>query len=432
MKNSCLAALPLALLLASPLARADENTASSWLLGDWDGARTRLHDRGVDLELNWTNELAHNPSGGTGSLTRNAGQFGLGAYFDLEKLWGWNGAAFQVTADERYGRNLGDAAQLGVAMNAHEIYGRGQTWWLTNFYLEQAFADGRVNLRAGKMPVGSEFGYDECHFLNTTACGSTPGNMEGRYWYNWPIGGWGARAQVALSAATYLKAGIYQVNANYVDEDWARDNGWKVINPSGTDGALIPVEFGWTPSWGGLAGHYRLGIWNSSAGGDDLYLDRDGLPRGSTGSDPKHRSHSGGVYLSLKQQLTGGHDGNGLHGFLNLTRIDGTTARYDAQVAGGLFYQGLPWHAADSVGVMAGVTATSDRYTRYVRLWNQTHPDDPLAAAGGAEKVVEAFYEWVPAAWLHVRPSVQYITDPGGEASRGHAVIVGLKTDISF
>ncbi len=427
--------LPLAgALLAGLLpvaARAADADASAWLLGDWDGARTRLHESGVDVQLGWTNETAHNSDGGERSLTRNAGQFVLGTTLDLERLWNWHGARFQITADKRYGRNVADEAGIGVAMNAHEIYGRGQTWWLTNFYLQQDFADGRVSLRAGKMPVGSDFGYDECHFLNTTACGSTPGNMEGRYWYNWPIGSWGLRAQVGLSAETYLKAGIFQVGADYVDDHWARDNGWKLVNPH-TDGALVPVEFGWTPRLAGLAGHYRLGAWVSSAGGEDLYLNRDGLPLGSAGGQPLHRDRSRGDYLSLKQQLTGSADGTGLHGFVNLTRADSRTARYDAQAVAGVFYQGLPWHAADSVGMMAGITSVSDRYTDRARLWNQFHPDDRQVPAGGAEKVVEAFYEWRPLPSITLRPSVQYIASPGGEASRHDAVVWGVKSAIAF
>ncbi len=412
-------------------AQAADADASAWLLGDWDGARTRLHESGVDFQLGWTNETAHNGTGGERSLTRSAGQFVLGTTLDLERLWNWRGARFQITADKRYGRNIADEAGIGVAMNAHEIYGRGQTWWLTDFYLEQTLADGRVSLRAGKMPVGSDFGYDECHFLNTTACGSTPGNMEGRYWYNWPIGSWGLRAQVDLSADTYLKAGIYQVGARYVDDAWARDNGWKIINP-GTDGALVPVEFGWTPHLAGLAGHYRLGGWVSSAGGDDLYLNRDGLPLGSAGGEALHRDRSRGAYLSLKQQLTGSTDGTGLHAFLNLTRIDGRTARYDAQAVAGVFYQGLPWRPADSAGLMIGATSVSDRYTRYARLWNAYHPGERIFPSGGSEKVTEAFYQFTPIPSLSLRPSVQYIVNPGGDTGRHDAVIFGLKTDIAF
>lgn len=432
--NIRILSLAAAALTASAIMPATAQTAdaSPWLLGDWNGARHRLQQAGVDLQLGWTNEVEHNTSGGRRTLTRNAGQLAFGAGLDLERLAGWHGARFQLTATKRYGRNLGDEASLGNAMNAHEIYGRGQTWWLTNFYLDQGFADDRLSLRIGKMPVGSDFGYDECHFLNITACGSTVGNLEGRYWYNWPIGSWGLRLQLRTSADTYLKAGAYQINPHYVDDAWARANGWKVINPSGTDGALLPVEFGWTPAPRGLAGHYRLGAWVSTAGGDDLYLDKNGLPQAETGAAPLHRDRSHGVYLSLKQQLTGDADGTGLHAFLNLTRADSRTARYDGQLTVGARYQGLPWHAADSAGIMIGATTVSARYTRHARAWNAGHPDRTIAAAGGNEKVTEAFYQYVPTPWLRLRPSVQYIVNPGGEMARHDAVVFGLKTDITF
>jgi porin len=32
-------------------------------------------------------------------------------------------------------------------------------------------------------------------------------------------------------------------------------------NPRGTTGALIPLEFGWQPTVGGLPGSYKVGAW---------------------------------------------------------------------------------------------------------------------------------------------------------------------------
>lgn len=420
-----------ALCLLLPLPALATDTAP-WLLGSNDGARMQLRERGVDFQLGWSNEALHNLDGGSRTLTRHAGQVALGATLDLERLWNWDGARFQITVDKRYGDNLADDAALGTLLGPHEIYGRGQTWWLTNFHLDQDLLDKRVQLRVGKMPVGSDFGFDQCDFLNLTACGSPPGNIEGRYWHNWPIGPWGARVQLALGPQAHLKLGVYQVNARYVDDGWARDNGWKLDNPSGTVGALVPMELGWTPRLHGLPGDHRVGAWISSAGGDDLYLNAQHLPLATAGGSALHRDRSYGAYLSLQQQLSGSDDGAGLHGFLNLTHADSRTARVNRQITAGLVYRQLPWRPADSVGVMAGVNAASEQYSRFARQWNALHPTDTRPLAGGSEKVVEMFYQWVPQPWLRVRPSLQYIARPGGQENSTDALLLGLKSDVVF
>ena len=135
------------------------------------------------------------------------------------------------------------------------------------------------------MTVGEDFFSFSCDFQNLTFCGSQPGNLVGGYWVNWPTSQWGARAKVHTSAETYAQIGVYQVNPNYVDDGWARRNGWKLNNPGGTTGALIPLEFGWMPTIEGRPGTYRAGVWYNTSNGKDLYEDVNGNARGITGLD---------------------------------------------------------------------------------------------------------------------------------------------------
>ena len=403
-----------------------------WLFGDQDGTRGNLKERGFDFDISLHDETMRNLDGGERKTTRSAGQINFGATLDLERLMNWKGGTFQVTMDKRYGDNLADKASLGTAMGPHEIWGRGQTWWLTNFYLDQQFGE-HFNVRVGKMPMGSEFGFDKCDFLNLSACGSQIGNMEGRYWLNWPIGTWGARFRFDVNESAHVKLGVFQMNPNYTDDAWVQDNGWKVINPSGTTGAVIPLEFNWTPKFGGLAGDYRFGVWTSTAGGDDLYYNELGQPRGVVGGNALHRDRSHGGYISAQQQLTGDADGTGLHAFVNLGRADSSTARWNRQVSVGAVYRHLPWRPADNAGVLLASTAASEQYTRFAREYNAANPNDKIAVSAGTEKVLEVFYQWQPTSWLSLRPSVQYISRPGGrQGSDGDAVLLGLKTDVTF
>ena len=49
-----------------------------WLLGDWNGARTRLKERGIDFQFGYTGEFAYNATGGIESKARYTDQYVAG------------------------------------------------------------------------------------------------------------------------------------------------------------------------------------------------------------------------------------------------------------------------------------------------------------------------------------------------------------------
>ena len=130
------------LVLATSLAgvaRADQWTVPSvpWLLGDWGGLRTRLYQQGVDFQFGYANEFGTNTQGGVKRWVGYADQSQAGATFNLERLLGVKDAIFQVTFTERTGRNLVTDAQLNTLQLVQEVWGRGQTARLTQFWYDQ-------------------------------------------------------------------------------------------------------------------------------------------------------------------------------------------------------------------------------------------------------------------------------------------------------
>lgn len=84
---------------------------SPWMTGDWGGLRTDWLNKGVDIKMGYTGESASNVHGGYNGhdkVTRYADQFNLGADIDLQKLLGWNDAAFSVSVTNRNGDNIND------------------------------------------------------------------------------------------------------------------------------------------------------------------------------------------------------------------------------------------------------------------------------------------------------------------------------------
>ena len=262
---------------------------------------------------------------------------------------------------DRNGRDLGADAQIGNNQLLQEVYGRGQTWHLTILALDQKFLDGKLDWRIGRLPVGEDFASFSCDFQNLTFCGAQPGNIVGDYWVNWPTSQWATRLKLHTSEHTYVQIGAYQVNPNYVDDSYARHNGWKPDFPGGTTGALIPLEFGWQPLIDGLPGSYKVGVWYNTSDGADLYLDIHHQPIAITGEAPLQHDHRDGAYVNFQQQVSGTADGHGATVFFNMTQADRATSATDRQIAMGMEYKGPFDRAADSIGFALGATHANGR-----------------------------------------------------------------------
>ncbi|MDM0028852.1 carbohydrate porin [Variovorax saccharolyticus] len=421
----------LGLSIGASGARADQAVPGSYLLGDWGGQRTRLEDQGVRLSFEYGSQVAHNFSGGSDRLTRYADQWMFQATVDMQKRWGWKGATFQGTITDRNGRNLGADAKIGNSMLLQEIYGRGQTWHLTQFWVNQRLLDDRLQVKFGRLTVGEDFASFLCDFQNLTFCGSQPGNLVSNYWVNWPTSQWALRVKVQSSERTYLQSGVYQVNPRYVEDDYARRSGWTLGSPSGTTGALIPLELGWQVVPGGRSGSYKVGAWYNTSDGADLYDDTARNSRGLTGLDPLQHSGQYGAYLNFQQQITGTGEGRGASVFLNITQTDRRTAVLDRQIAFGVVYQGPFGQVRDAIGLAMGATHNNARHASHVRDSN-ARTSQAIAAGGGNEYAIEAYYTWAPLPGLYVRPNVQYIVHPGGTSANRNAFVLGLKTQVSF
>src|SRR5260221_9434767 len=410
----------LTLAFASVDTFADEVSPNQGLLGDWGGLRTRLYQQGVDFQLGYTTELAYNAQGGDSDLLRNADQLNLGTTLDLEKMLGWSNARFEITITERGGDNLSNDANLGTLQQVQEIFGRGQTWRWTQFWYDQVFFDGGLDIKLGRLGVGDDFMSFSCLFQNLSFCGSLPGNIVSN-WYNWPVSQWGTRAKVTIGPEWYAEVGAYQINPSYLDTR----NSLKLNNPDGTIGSLIPVEIGWTPKLGsaGLPGMYRIGAWYDSANQPDVL---------TAGTSAATQSNESGAYLMLQQQVTGVQGGaRGLNLFANFVQADRDTATIDQLITLGLFYTG-PFDARpqDDLGFAVGRTHVNSRVADAQSAQNAAGLG-PVSVQH-SEYPVELYYSFNVAQWLTLRPNPQYIFRPGGTSDNTDVVVAGLKASIKF
>jgi porin len=404
--------------------------APETLFGDWGGVRTDLDNAGVKVSLGYKGEFAANVSGGQRHDATENGQIALTGTFDMGRLAGIQGGTFQTTVTYRNGKDLGSHGGLGVLQQVQEVYGRGQTWRLTEFWYQQELADGHVFLKAGRFPAG-DFNIFDCDFMNLTFCGAPAGNIIGNYWYNWPVAQWSGWAKVQSNNA-YIKVGVNEDNRNNLDNAF-------FISRGDPHGMIVHAEIGWTPTFGGgkLPALIKAGYWHTSGNDADVLVDIDHDPLALSELPALQRRGQYGFYVQGQAQLTGEATrdpvsgvftrSRGLNAFFNFTRADPKTATQLDQETVGLYYNApLAGRQKDQAGVAVGRTGFNGRAARSLLIADQA------AEKPKAEYVGEVFYAAAVIPGLSVRPNVQYIVDPGGYSHRTDVVILGTRFDVAF
>jgi porin len=404
--------------------QADEQVPyANMLTGDWNGWRSQLHDDGFDFSVGYTTETAGNVQGGAKQGVRYTDQFAFGATLDLNKLLGLNDAHLQISITDRNGRNLSSDVHLDTLQLVQEVYGRDQTWRITQFWYEQAYFDKALDWKIGRLTVGEDFASFSCSFQNLTFCGAPPGNIVGNYWYNWPVSQWASRVKADVPNFGYVQLGAYEINPSYLTRAYAFDPG----DPPGATGALIPAELGWLPTFGQLAGSYKFGAWYNTSSTDDVVENTQGQLLAIDGGQPMQRDGAYGAYINFLQQLTPGGD---LSAFFNVTVADRRTATIDSQIALGITYQ-APFNIRpkDDIGLAFGRTHVNDRVAEAENAQNAAGLG-PVPVQH-SEYVAELYYTIHVTDWLNLRPNLQYIHQPGG-IDQTDDIILGLKTTLSF
>lgn len=127
---------------------------SPWMFGDWNGQRVICSKKAMisasDILEKWPHCWMQNIH--PAMALNNADQFAIGAHLDLEKILGWQDTEAQITVTERNGHSL---SQTSDALNGHlssvqEVWGRGQTWRLTDFWIKEKFLDQKLDVKAGR------------------------------------------------------------------------------------------------------------------------------------------------------------------------------------------------------------------------------------------------------------------------------------------
>lgn len=405
---SCLSVLSLSIWTQQAVAASAFDPSSPWMLGDWNGKRTELQQKGYDFSMGYTGEVATvlDSKDTSSHGTEYSGQLALGTHFDLQKLLGWQDTEAQITLTYRDGRNLTNTAPAlaGQVSSVQEVWGRGQTWRLTDLWIKKKFFDQALDVKVGRFGEAEDFNSFACDFQNLALCGSQMGNWAGDQWYNWPVSQWAARVKYQVTPEVYAQVGVFEYNP----ENLKRSKGFN-LSTDGSHGALIPAELVWTPKLGAnqLKGEYRAGYYYSTA--DANKLDDQGNALAETG-------HKQGGWITARQQVTA-HQGNterGLSIWANVVFFDDkTNAISDVQNIALSYIGAFDSRPKDEIAL------------GFARIHKEIDGFDN-------EYNAELYYGIHAANWLTIRPNVQYVRHVGAIKDGNNAWVGGIKFQTVF
>ena len=383
---------------------------------DTESEETDLAAAGIGLQLSTTQIYQQNVRGGISGHRRKgrfSGSYDLELSADLEKLLGIEGGSFYMLTEGSYSDGI-DSPSVGSFFGVNGDAGGNRSIDVTELWYEQGFADGALRVRIGKLDLTGGFEHHGCPV--SFDC-SSYGNDENTQFLNnalvnnptipFPENGLALAVYYKLLELWYVSAAVADAQAD------SRETGFKTTFCD-EDYFFYIFETGITPrldsAKGPLQGAYRVGLWY------------DPQPKANSDSSKNYRDDVG-FYLSCDQMLakenTDPEDSQGLgtffrFGYANSKRND--VANFWSI---GFQYQGLVENRDDDVlGAGFAQGFFSDKAS-------STYKDD-------YESVFEVYYNARIAPWLAVSPSLQYITNPGGNQAGSDAVVLAIRTQISF
>jgi porin len=348
------------------------------------------------LQVTYTSELIGNVAGGVERGARYLDNLDMVFEADLDALAGWKGARLHVYGLYNNGASISEL--VGDAQAVSNLETGVQAIRLYEAWIDQKFGDN-VSLRAGLYDLNSEFdALDASGLFVGSAHGiGTDFSQSGRNGPSiFPSTSLAARLEVKPAEGWVIRTAILDGVPGDPDRP-ART----VVRLGNGDGALLVGEVE-APVVGGrlLLGHWRYTAhFDAIAGG-----------RGAGNS---------GSYVRAELPLSDQPDGK-IDGFARLGVASGRFNMFDSFASTGLKFTGwVPGRGEDEFGIAVAAAFTSE-------------PWRTLTGAAPAEVAFEATYRTQLTPWLAVQPNAHYIRRPAADPTIDDAVVLGIRTEISF
>ena len=397
------------------------------LLGDPDGLRTELATSlGIAITPAYIGEVMGNPTGGIKQGVTYDGLFNVPLDIDVDRLTRnlTHDLTFHVNALWLQGQGL-SVRHTGDFSNTSNIAGYN-TVRLQEMWFQQQFWDKRGSVRFGILAADAEFftTSNGTLFLNGTFGAFTLVGANLPDPPIFPVAAPGVRFAIQPTSKFSFQAGIYGGDSGGSQDENSRGTNFNLRT---RDGALIFSEVAYylnqSPGDRGLTGTYKLGAFVHT--GSQAFQTFDSQTRVALGTgNSEDRSTNYGIYGVIDQDLlkSGGHT---ISGFLRIGGAPSDVNFVSFYIDGGVNFTGfVPGRTRDVAGVAVAHSSISDDYSSSSRAQGGT--------GFSSETVVEATYRVQLAPWWSVQPDLQYIFNPSGASGSHDALVLGMRTAVTF
>lgn len=404
--------------------------------GDPTGARKRLSERGVVYGLEYTNDVLSNLHGGLRTGTIDQGKLQGILTVDFGKLAGWNGLtgfanAFFIHNTGRIRRDYVGAINTIAAIEAVPTVRLSELW------LEQKFADGKVSLRVGQLAADAEF------FIAPISTGFLQSDWPTIFALNLPSGGPayplstpGARLKVEPVSGVALLAAVFNgdpAGPGIPGEEQQRNKHGLNFRMSDPPFAIGEAQFRGTsgPAESALATLFKIGGWWHFGSFENQRYAYEGLllaDPASSGRPSLFRSNDG-IYATIDQQLfrpRGSDAATGIWVYSRMSLSPSDRNPISSYVDGGVVFNGMvPGRPQD----WFGASVIHARFSSSVRAFDL----DTIALTGRLvpvrdyETSIELTYSAQVVPGWTVQPDLQFIRHPAGDAKR-NATVAGVRS----
>ncbi len=434
------------------------------LTGDWGGIRTVLSKKGMEFSMTYTAEVYGNPVGGAKRGAVFNGLLDLGLDIDLEKFAGWSGGKFHVGALYPHGES-GTQKFVGELSTFSNIDSYDSTR-LYELWLQQNFLEDRISLRAGQLDIDEDFASSDFGGLfPNSAFGNSSAFSANIPESTYATLALGARLKIEPFAGVHASFAIYDGNAATVlgdpSPDAAASTDFNKHNLNwalrGDEGALLAGEIGYAfnqpeepaaaPAQGekesnhktvaaprALSGSYKAGVSHHTDTFSKIFeVQLAGLGSSLARTQPRGARGNTVLYFVVDQEVwrEPGSTDDGLGIFARAAFAKSDRSFLSNAWEAGLIYRGLfQKDGADHLGLGFAFLIVSDHVTDATRAANRR--DSTRFTTPDYETVVELTYQFRVTPWATVQPDAQWIIHPGGSRDIDNALVIGLRTVITF
>jgi porin len=399
------------------------------LLGNWGGLLDELDAKGIDPSLSYLSETAANVSGGMRTGADYADQRAFGLNIDWDKLAGLTGFQTKTLFVNRAGRAVGSDYVGDGLYNENEIQGGAGdvAIHLAFVYGIETLFGGKVVVSAGRLSEGLFFNSSPiyCNFLNFALCPAAralTGGSANAFTMS-PANVWGGVVKIKPGSDIYVTAGAFEAGG--------RDGGRSGFdwNTDKDTGVTIPLELGWEPSGGEHPGHFKGGLYYTTANATDVLEDVNGNAAILTGLPPKVRSSHLAEWAAADVTLLK-HGKGQLTAFADYVHTDGDISSFNDLAFFGLEDGGLFESRPDD---SFGVQFTYGHQSRQLEHLQEIIAAESAAVGGPAvypqsnDYVLEAQYDAHVFNGVDLQPDVQYVMRPNATSQYGNAVVLSLR-----